>query len=102
MLIGFRRRFGPKGRDLDRFIPEHRVHELETAPNQPRAADVAMDLIGGRVGCDVIVFWVHAQHEITHRAPDDVGLEAGIGQGLANLARTMADRIAANAMLLEW
>ncbi len=99
LLVHLAGRRGAEGGHLDHLVLEHRVHELEAPPDEPRAAHVLVDVLGEGVGRDVEVLRLHAEHEVAHRAADHVGLVPVAREHLAHLAGAVADRVAADAVL---
>ena len=98
-LVHLAGRRGAEGGHLDHLVLEHRVHELEATADETGPAHVLVDILGKGVGGDVEVLRLHAEHQVAHRAPDDVGLVPVAGEHLAHLAGAVADGIAADAVL---
>ncbi|OIQ81402.1 hypothetical protein GALL_368360 [mine drainage metagenome] len=71
---------GAEGRHLDDFAAEHHVHDSKAPPDQQRAPEQRLDLLGRGVGGDVEILGLEPEQQVTHRAADDVGLEAGLLQ----------------------
>ena len=67
---------GAKRRHLDHFVAGVHVHEPEAAADDVRAPEQRLDLLRMRVGRDVEVLRLDAEHEVAHRAADDEGLES--------------------------
>ncbi len=87
----FRRRLGrgggtrrAEGRDLDRVGAEHHVDQPEAPPDDVRAPEQVLDLLGRGIGRDVEVLRLDLQQQIAHRPADDEGLEAGVLQRLGD------------------
>jgi len=76
------------------------VHELEPLPDETRAPEDLVHLFGICVGGDVEVLGTKAQQQVAHRAAHDVRLIPVAVQHLADLARALRDRLAADAVLL--
>src|SRR6266699_6149696 len=98
MLFGLRAR--AEGRDLHRLLAEHHVHELETPADEARTPEDLVHLFGVGVGGDVEVLGTKAEQQVAHRAAHDIRLASVAVQHLADLARTLRDRLAADAVLL--
>ena len=58
-----------------------------------------LDLLGRGVGGHVEIFRSHADQQIAHRAADDVGLEAGLGQRAHDLDGSLVDQRRIDAVL---
>src|SRR6267154_579771 len=86
-------------RDLHGLFAEHHVHELEAPADQARAPEDLVHILGIRVGRDVEVLGAQAQQQVAHRAAHDVRLVAVAVQHLADLARALRDRLAADSVL---
>src|SRR3989449_7367224 len=100
MLVGLRCGARAKRRDLHGLLAEHHVHELEPLPDETRAPEDLVHLLGICVGGDVEVLGTKAQQQVAHRAAHDICLIAVAVQHLADLARALRDRLAADAVLL--
>ena len=76
-----------KRRRLDDLRAEHHMDQLETTPNDPRAAEQRLDLLGCRVRCDVEILRFEPHDEIAYGATDDVGLVTVLVQHFAHFDR---------------
>ncbi|MCY1503634.1 hypothetical protein D9M68_377640 [compost metagenome] len=83
-----------EGRDLDDFLlapaVEGHVHDLEAPPDDARAPEQRLHLVGRGVGRDVEILGLDAEQQVAHRAAHDVGLVAGLlqrGGDLDGIAR---------------
>jgi len=79
---------GAERGDLDRFRPAHHVHDLEAATDDARAAEQRTHFFRSGAGGDVVVLGRMADQQVAHCAADDEGLEAGLLQHGAGLARS--------------
>ncbi len=100
MLFGLRRGTRAEGRDLHGLLAEHHVHELETPADEARTPEDLVHLFGIGVGGDVEVLGTKAEQQVAHRAAHDIRLATVAVQHLADLARALRDRLAADAVLL--
>ena len=64
-----------KGSDLDDFPPDSHMNDLKAASDNPGVAKTLFDLLGGRIGGDVEVLGALADQQVSHRAPDHVGVK---------------------------
>lgn len=66
-----------EGRDFDDFLiasaVERDVHDLEAAPDDARAAEQRLDLIGRGVGRHIEVFRLDAEQQVAHGTAHDEG-----------------------------
>ena len=87
-----------EGRDLDRLLPEHHVHEAEAAADDDGAAEMRLDLLRRGIGGDVEVLRRDAEQQVAHRAADEVGAMPGFLQRLAHAQRRARDQFLVDAV----
>src|SRR5690606_21564248 len=102
LLGGVGIQVGAEGRDLDHFVfataaVDH-VHDAKTPPDDEGAAKQGFDLLGRGVGGHIEILGAQAQQQVAHGAADDVGLEAGILQGLDHLAGALVHQVGIDAV----
>jgi len=95
---------GAEGGDFDDFVfaapaVDH-VDDAKAPPDDEGAAEQALDLLGRGVGGHVEVFGAQADQQVAHGAADDVGLEAGVLQGRADLDGALVHQAGVNAVVL--
>ena len=88
-----------EGRDLDRLRPQHHVHEAKASPDDERAPEQRLHLLGPGVGRDVEILGRDAEEQIAHGAAHHIGGEAGLAQRRAHLGGGGADGVAPEAVL---
>ena len=88
-----------EGRDLDGVHPEHHVHEAEAASDDPGAPEDGVHLFRRGVGGDVVVLRGAVEHDVAHRAADDVCLVSVTLQRVGDATGVVADAVAGHAML---
>ena len=99
---------GAEGRDLDHFrqapflaaAAEHDVDDAKAPADDEGAAEQSLHLLRRGVGRDVEVLRAQAHEQVAHRAADDVGLVAALGQGRDDLDRALVDERRVDAVLL--
>ncbi len=74
------------------------VHDAKAPANDEGAAEQALDLLGRGAGGHVEVFRAQAQQQVAHGAPHEVGLEAGLLEGVHHVQRTLVDQTAVDAV----
>ena len=88
-----------EGGDLDGFRPHHHVHDAKTPADDARAAEQMMHLLRRGIGGDVKIFGRNIQQQVAHGSPYHKGRETGFLQSGSHLERSIAELIAAYAML---
>ena len=91
LVGGFGLAAASEGRDLDVLRAEENVHQAEAASDQPGVAKQLAHLMGMRRSADVEVLGPFAQHQVAHRAADQVGDEAGVDQPIEHLEDIAVD-----------
>ncbi|TXT36728.1 MAG: Uncharacterized protein FD135_4065 [Comamonadaceae bacterium] len=58
--------------------PIHHMHDAKTPPDDEGPAKQALDLLRRGIGGHIKVFRGQAQHQVAHRAADDIGLKTSL------------------------
>ena len=87
-----------EGGDLQGFLADHDMHDLEAAADDAGAAEVAANLFRRRVGGDVEVLRLGADQQVAYRAADDIGLVTVLLQGFADATAAGTDAVAGDAV----
>ena len=90
---------GAERRHLDHFAARVHVHEPEATADDERAPEQRLDLLRMRVGRDVEVLRLDAEHQVAHRAADDERLEPRFLQLARDRPRACAHLVRADRML---
>ena len=96
-----------EGRDLDHFreapvlaaATEDDVDDPEAPADDEGAPEQRLHLLGRGVGGDVEVLRAQADEQVAHRAADDVGLVAGVGERRDDLDGALVDERRVDAVL---
>ena len=94
-------RAAAEGRHLDRFLAAQHVHQAEAAADDPRAPEHRLDLLGRGAGGHVEVLRLEIHQQVAHGPAHHEGGVAGLLQPQDDLARTRAQPLARDPMLLE-
>jgi len=86
--------------DFHGLIAKHDVHEFESATDDAGTAKHRANLLGCRVGGDVVVLGVAAQQQIANRAADDETLVTGTVQSFTHADGGIGKLLPANAVLV--
>ena len=96
-----------EGRDLDHFreapvlaaATEDDVDDAKAPADDEGAPEQRLHLLGRGVGGDVEVLRAQADEQVAHRAADDVGLVAGVGERRDDLDGALVDQRRVDAVL---
>ncbi|KAG1253769.1 hypothetical protein G6F65_017320 [Rhizopus arrhizus] len=91
---------GTEGGHFDDLAAEYHVGQAEAAADQAAVAEQLLDLFGRGVGGHVEILGLAIDQQVTHRAADKVGAEAGIAQAIKHAQGVRADVLAGDRVLV--
>ncbi len=74
------------------------MNNAKTPSDDERAPKQTFDLLGGGVSRHIEIFGAQADHQVTHSAADDIGLEAGGLEGANHIECPLIHQSRVNAM----